>query len=158
MALPLVNQRIKDLINFHANGSVKKFSELIELNSAQVLNRIFNKDKRNQEFPAPSSEILFSIANKFEELNCNWLLTGKGEMYSKDENEISIHGGQNVFSDEVVQYKGKNNTLMQSGTDTALIKQLQGQLELKEKENELLRKSDTQKDKMIERYEKLLDQ
>jgi len=159
MTLPLINQRIKELINFHANGSVKKFSELIELNSSQVLNRIFNLDKRNQEYPSPSSEILLSIANKFEGLNCNWLLTGKGEMYESDEKNITITDGQAIFADNVSQYKGKNNTLQKSGADSTK------EIELKDKEIEMLRKTVanhektiTQKDKMIERYEKMLDQ
>lgn len=45
--LPAVNERVKQLVDFYANGSVKRFSEMIHLSSSQKLNRVFNLDKRN---------------------------------------------------------------------------------------------------------------
>lgn len=157
MSLPPINQRIKDLTNFHANGSVKKFAELIELNSSQVLNRIFNPDKRLEDYPVPSANIILAIANKFSGLNCDWLLTGKGEMYSKDEKDINIKGGQNIFSDKVAQY-GNKNTMQKSGNDTNEIQALKKELELKTKEIALQQKQLNNQEKLIARYEKLLDQ
>lgn len=44
------------------NGSVKRFSEMIHLSSSQKLNRVFNLDRRNNEYPEVSSDILLSIA------------------------------------------------------------------------------------------------
>ncbi|MCA6023195.1 MULTISPECIES: hypothetical protein [Bacteroides] len=78
--LPAVNERVKQLVDFYANGSVKRFSEMIHLSSSQKLNRVFNLDKRNNEYPEVSSDILLSIANMFADINTEWLLTGRGEM------------------------------------------------------------------------------
>ena len=78
--LPVVNERVKQLVDFYANGSVKRFSEMIHLSSSQKLNRVFNLDKRNNEYPEVSSDILLSIANMFADINTEWLLTGRGEM------------------------------------------------------------------------------
>ena len=83
--LPAINERVKKLIDSYAGGSVKKFSEMIKLSSSQKLNRIFNLDKRNGEYPEVSSDIILSIANMFSDLNIEWLLTGKGEMLKKKE-------------------------------------------------------------------------
>ena len=78
--LPAVNERVKQLVDFYANGSVKRFSEMIHLSSSQKLNRVFNLDRRNNEYPEVSSDILLSIANMFVDINTEWLLTGRGEM------------------------------------------------------------------------------
>lgn len=78
--LPAINERVKQLVDYYANGSVKRFSEMIKLSSSQKLNRIFNLDKRNNEYPDVSSDILLSIANKFSEIDKEWLLTGRGSM------------------------------------------------------------------------------
>lgn len=75
-----VSQRIKTLIDKYGDGSVRKFSNLIELASSQKLNRLFNIDIRNNKYPEPSFDIIACIANKFPTINVNWLLTGEGEM------------------------------------------------------------------------------
>lgn len=83
--LPDINLRVKTLIDYYTNGSVKRFSELINLSSSQKLNRIFNIDKRNGEYPEVSSDILISVANMFSEIDARWLLTGQGEMFSSND-------------------------------------------------------------------------
>lgn len=83
--LPDINLRVKTLIDYYTNGSVKRFSELIKLSSSQKLNRIFNIDKRNGEYPEVSSDILISVANMFSEIDARWLLTGQGEMFSSND-------------------------------------------------------------------------
>ena len=87
--LPAVNERVKQLVDLYANGSVKRFSEMIHLSSSQKLNRVFNLDKRNNEYPEVSSDILLSIANMFVEINTEWLLTGRGEMLKEATQTIS---------------------------------------------------------------------
>ena len=82
--LPAINERVKQMVDFYANGSVKRFSELIELSNSQKLNRVFNLDKRNNEVPEVSSDILLSIANKFSYVSTDWLLTGRGSMLKGD--------------------------------------------------------------------------
>ena len=75
-----VSQRIKLLIDTYADGSVRKFSNLINLASSQKLNRLFNLDTRNNKYPEPSFDIIASVANKFPTINLNWLMTGDGNM------------------------------------------------------------------------------
>lgn len=87
--LPAINQRVKMLIDHYAGGSVKMFSELIKLSNSQKLNRVFNVDRRNGEYPIVSSDILMAIANMFSEVDINWVLTGKESMFRKSyENEV----------------------------------------------------------------------
>lgn len=78
--LPNINKRIKSLIEYYTNGSVKRFSEMIQLSSSQKLNRIFNIDKRSGQYPEVSSDILLSIANMLSDINTDWLLKGQGDM------------------------------------------------------------------------------
>lgn len=78
--LPVINERIKQLIDHYAGGSVKLFSEQVKLASSQKLNRIFNIDKRNSEYPEVSSDILIAIANMYSIVDVNWILTGRGSM------------------------------------------------------------------------------
>lgn len=89
--LPAVNERVKMLVDFYANGSVKRFSEMIHLSSSQKLNRVFNLDKRNNEYPEVSSDILLSIANMFVDLSIEWLLTGRGEMIKTNQPTSERH-------------------------------------------------------------------
>lgn len=87
--LPAINRRVKMLIDHYAGGSVKMFSELIKLSNSQKLNRIFNVDRRNGEYPIVSSDILIAIANMFSEVDINWVLTGKESMFRNSyENEV----------------------------------------------------------------------
>lgn len=96
MPLPDINGRVKKLVDTYAKGSVKKFSEIIQLSSSQKLNRVFNLDKRNGEYPDVSSDIIISIANKISDVNIDWLLTGRGSML-KDEG-VALKGGQEPVS------------------------------------------------------------
>ena len=84
--LPEINKRIKLLIDEFSNGNVADFVRLTGISSHQVLNRIFNIDKRSGNYPAPSGNILASIQMSIPEINNTWLLKGKGEM--KRENVI----------------------------------------------------------------------
>lgn len=74
MELPIINKRIQSLIESRANGSVRKFAQLVGISSSQKLNRIFNLDKRSGKYPEPSLDMVTSIANKFSDVPLNWLL------------------------------------------------------------------------------------
>lgn len=76
---------MRKLIEHYAGGSVKLFSEQIELSSSQRLNRIFNLDRRNNEYPIVSSEVLIAIANMFSSVDINWILTGRGNMLIQEQ-------------------------------------------------------------------------
>jgi len=66
LLLIIENQGFKNLNDFALNG--------LKYESSSKLNRL--KDEKNK----PSMEILLDIANKFENINLHWLITGKGAM------------------------------------------------------------------------------
>ena len=84
------------------NRQQAEFARLIGI-SASYLNDIINKKK------GPSSELFFGIAANFHHVNINWLLTGEGEMFRKDRNNIYIKGekySQDLQSGNVNDRKG----------------------------------------------------
>lgn len=78
--LPGINTRIRQLVDIYTNGSVKKFAGSINI-SQQTLNRLFNVDKRTGKYPTPTTDVLCGILEVYTEVDCRWLLTGKGEMF-----------------------------------------------------------------------------
>lgn len=78
--MPPINERIKALISYYANGVVSAFSDLLEGVSQQKLNRLFNRDTRTNKYPVATTDILVAITEKFVNVNPVWLLTGAGEM------------------------------------------------------------------------------
>lgn len=83
--LPEINQRLSSLIDHFANGSRKKFAEMIGV-SPQVINRNFNLDPRSDEpkYPIVSTSIIDKIIGNLKNLNTEWLLTGEGSMLKSD--------------------------------------------------------------------------
>jgi hypothetical protein len=65
------NQGFKNLNDFALNG--------LKYESSSKLNRL--KDEKNK----PSIEILTDIANKFQNINLHWLITGSGSMFLDDD-------------------------------------------------------------------------
>ena len=102
--LPGINKRVRELIEYYTEGSVMRFSEMIGISSSQKLNRVFNIDKRNGEYPEVSSNILISIANKFRDLNLRWLLTGSENMFSGNL-KGNIPQNNDIFDSEIKLYK-----------------------------------------------------
>lgn len=86
-SLPPVNQRIYDLIEEISKGNKTAFSIELGYRSAQKINRLFIIDKRTDKYPVPSSTIISDISNTFD-INPTWLLTGEGETYKSDKEEI----------------------------------------------------------------------
>lgn len=112
--LPDINFRVKTLIDYYTNGSVKRFSELIKLSSSQKLNRIFNIDKRNGEYPEVSSDILISIANMFSDVDARWLLTGQGEMFLSNDKSKYFRSDNELIETQrelIIQLKARISSL-----------------------------------------------
>lgn len=139
--LPAINERVKKLIDFYAKGSVKRFSEIIKLSSSQKLNRIFNPDKRNGEYPEVSGNIIISIANMFSEMNPEWLLTGKGEMLKKNEQANTLQEAPNLYKkeEETLLYKMYREKDAEVSTLRELVGALRNEVETLKRENEKLR-------------------
>ena len=66
--------RLKEFID-HKNIGIIDLAILLDYNSPQKLYRLFNTENAS-----PSVQIVEDISNKFEDLNLNWLFTGKGQM------------------------------------------------------------------------------
>lgn len=116
--LPLVNKRIQELINENFNGNVRKFSSSMGLSDSSKINRLFNKDKRNGEYPTPSSDIILLISETFN-ISTDWLLKGK-EDENRHVNNITIDrkeikgNNNNVVGDD-------NKNVLNSGNSKELI-------------------------------------
>ncbi len=66
--------RLKQFLEYKGIGIID-LSVVLGYNSPQKLYRLFNTENAN-----PSVQIVEDISNKFEDLNLNWLFTGKGKM------------------------------------------------------------------------------
>lgn len=108
--LPEVTRRIKDIINTKFDGNVSKFCSHMGLLNSSKINRLFKKDKRNNEYPIPSTDILTLISNAFG-YSLDYLV--KGEDTSKHVNNINIDGNK--------INNGDNNVIgdISSSTDTS---------------------------------------
>ena len=84
-----VKQRILQYLKYKGI-SIRKFSEKISISPS-------NFNEKNMP-SALSSDILCSILTEFEELNSEWLLTGKGEMLRSG----TPKNAQNGHSDDLV--------------------------------------------------------
>jgi hypothetical protein len=72
-------KRILPIIEFHNIKSVNSFAkDYLNYESSEKINRLKDENKK------PSFEILDDISNKFESIDMNWLITGKGEMLRSD--------------------------------------------------------------------------
>lgn len=114
MELPLINRKIQHLVETRANGSVSKFAEMTGMASSQKLNRIFNLDKRSGKYPEPSFNIINKIANKFSDIDMNWLMSeNKSELQANEISEtyqLTKKGGMPTLV--TVDNQGNENILM----------------------------------------------
>jgi hypothetical protein len=96
MELPAQTKRLKEIIDFIADGNVSEFSRVIGV-AQQKVNRIFNVDRRTEKkYPEISTEIIFAIASKLPNIDMTWFLTGKGEMVSStDDNQLNLLDNSN---------------------------------------------------------------
>ena len=114
MDLPIENQRVKEIINFVTNGNVLQFSNLIGISQPR-LNRLFTIDKRNNNYPLVSFEIIQAIINKFLNINAEWLITGKGEMLKTKSKENVIKKNDNKFDNKPKVKKMLSNEEVEAG-------------------------------------------
>lgn len=66
--------RLKIFLDYKNIGIID-LSGLLGYNSPQKLYRLFNTENAS-----PSCQIVEDISNKFQDLNLNWLFTGRGQM------------------------------------------------------------------------------
>ena len=93
--LPEINKRIRNIIDKEYGGNVLKFSKAIGLNSSSKINRLFNKDKRNNEYPDVSVDIIQRISN-FLKCSTDSLIYGfERTDKQKHVNNINIEANRN---------------------------------------------------------------
>jgi len=73
--------RIKMVLD-HKKIGIIDLAIMLGYNSPQKIYRLFNTPGA-----LPSCQIIEDLSNKFEDLNLNWLFTGKGTMYLPDVRE-----------------------------------------------------------------------
>lgn len=89
MEAPKINLRIKQIIDFKANGSVNKFAKTINI-PQQTINRLFNLDTRTNKYPLATTEIIVSITELYVDINAEWLLTGRGKMVNSETTTVDV--------------------------------------------------------------------
>lgn len=103
--LPYANRQIKNIIDKDFNGNVLKFSKYIGLNSSSKINRLFNKDKRSNNYPDVTIDVILLICNA---IGCTTdsLLIDKSTKIEKHINNITIDakkqtikGNKNIIGD-----------------------------------------------------------
>lgn len=113
------NKGFKNISDFAKNG--------LQYASSEKINRL--KKENNK----PSFEILLDISNKFDDVNLNWLITGRGKPFIDDD---SLHkvGEQNsayVNSKDLDLIKSKDKIIELLESETLRLKdeiaQLKGQ-------------------------------
>ena len=86
-------ERISQIIDYYDIKSLNSFAiDYLKYNSSEKINRL-KKENTN-----PSYEILCDIANKFEEIDANWLLLGAGSMLKEKTN---THKPRNIILDQI---------------------------------------------------------
>lgn len=78
--LPPPNARMLEVVNYCSGGNVADFVSKMDGVLHQSLNRLFNKDSRNNKYPGISGDIITAVIKSFPDIDTNWILTGKGSM------------------------------------------------------------------------------
>ena len=134
-------ERIMQVANYGGYKNPLDFAKKgLGWQSSEKINRLKDSNKK------PSVDILVEISNKFEKINSEWLLTGKGEMLKKKEKggfNQTISGDNNTMSG--------NDTFME-GNSKETIKELRERLAEAERK---LEDKDQQISKLINVIEKL---
>lgn len=73
--------RLKAFLDYKGIGVID-LSVLLGYNSPQKLYRLFNTENAS-----PSVQIIEDISNKFDDLNLNWLFSGRGKMLNPSASE-----------------------------------------------------------------------
>lgn len=108
MEIPIENQRVKEIINFFCDGNELLFSKKINVSQPRI-NRLFSLDKRNNQYPVVSFDIIQSIINTFIDIDSEWLITGKGEMLKVSEDEKN----KGPDSEKYVKLLERNNQYLE---------------------------------------------
>lgn len=71
----MINERMQELISVVSNGNKRAFSKLVGVNPTVIENIVGTRQGK------PGYELLGKIAFSIENINLDWLLTGRGSMF-----------------------------------------------------------------------------
>ena len=81
-----INERLQTIVDKLFDGNKAKFAKSIEIAPTSISNYL--SDKRQSK---PSADMLEKIINVVDNLSAEWLLAGKGEMLTHNNNEEDVH-------------------------------------------------------------------
>lgn len=114
--MPEKNARVKQIINHFADGNVSAFVQNLHGISHQVLNRIFNIDRRKGGYPGVSSDIITAIAKGYPSVDTNWILTGEGAMLLEQQKGPALSQAKGI--EERIKEIDTRTADIQSSLDT----------------------------------------
>jgi len=132
--------RIESISTYYNYKSVNDFAlSGLAYKSSEKLNRLKNDDN------TPSVKIILDISNKFEKINTNWLLTGKGTMFipgseknlvSEPQSKYNKYNSLEEFSElEIVEYIYSNkDKFYKLQSFNELVKDVPEEIKVKEME------------------------
>ena len=88
-----INDRINNIITHFSSGNKRKFSLLIGVSATVIENVVGSRGGK------PGFDVLEKILFSFENINGNWLITGKGEMLISDQKQERPVNDEPVKSD-----------------------------------------------------------
>jgi transcriptional regulator with XRE-family HTH domain len=99
----------------------KAFSEYLGYANSSTINSLINGTNGN-----PTYDLLYNILNRFPKINPAWLMTGNGQMFIDNEQEVKGVGHrilmicelQGISKDEFAQRIGKPESMVNSLLDT----------------------------------------
>ncbi len=95
-----INSRIKDIFLYFKYKDQKDFATDLNIDERIISNVLTQKTKA-------STNLIQSIAQKFENINLKWLLNGNGTML---ENESQKLDNPNLFREDSEKYETDNST------------------------------------------------
>lgn len=81
----MINERIMELINVISNGNKRAFSRLVEVNPTVIENIVGTRKGK------PGYDLLEKISFAIENINTDWLLTGRGAMLHYNQEESTSY-------------------------------------------------------------------
>lgn len=122
--LPITTLNIKKIIDDKFFGNVSQFAKYLGLNNSAKINRLFNRDSRNNKYPEASTDVLKLISNK-----CNISMNDlfKPQLSeNKNVNNITIQSHKISGNENII---GNDNEIKTSSEYIDIIKKQQDQID-----------------------------
>jgi transcriptional regulator with XRE-family HTH domain len=145
MSEPIV-ERLGNFMKYKRLNQAQLAKEL-GYNSSEKISRLFR-----EEGAKPSSDIICDISRRFDELNKEWWLTGRGNMLNTPLAESALYGavleeGTGELADELASLNAIENSSLPDSEKIKLLQRLvrRYQFEIRLLREEILLREDLQK-------------